>query len=74
MRLWDTSPVAAAAVVCADAGQPLTRLEWANYVPGLAYRARARNARFAGIGELARGLSEAVRGLAGSPLCAGRGR
>ena len=39
VRLWDTSPAAATAAVCAGAGQPLTRLEWANYVPGLAYRA-----------------------------------
>jgi WD40 repeat protein/transcriptional regulator with XRE-family HTH domain len=39
VRLWDTSPAAAVAAVCAGAGQPLTRLEWANYVPGLAYRA-----------------------------------
>jgi len=30
VRLWDTSPAAAVATVCAGAGQPLTRLEWAN--------------------------------------------
>ena len=39
VRLWDTRPAAAAAAVCANAGQPLTRLEWANYVPGRPYRA-----------------------------------
>ena len=37
--LWDTSPAAAQADVCADAGQPLTQQEWATYVPGLTYRA-----------------------------------
>jgi WD40 repeat protein len=37
--LWDTSPAAAEADVCADAGQPLTRQEWATYIPGLTYRA-----------------------------------
>jgi hypothetical protein len=42
VRLWDTSPATAAAAVCADAGQPLTRLEWATYVPGLAYRPPCR--------------------------------
>jgi hypothetical protein len=25
--------------ICADAGQALTRQEWATYVPGLTYRA-----------------------------------
>jgi WD40 repeat protein len=39
VHLWDTSPAAASAAVCAAAGQPLTRQEWATYVPGLAYRA-----------------------------------
>jgi len=39
VRLWDTSAAAAVAAVCANAGQPLTRLEWANYAPGVAYRA-----------------------------------
>jgi WD40 repeat protein len=39
VRLWDTSPAEAAVAVCANAGQPLTRLEWDNYVPGLAYQA-----------------------------------
>jgi WD40 repeat protein/transcriptional regulator with XRE-family HTH domain len=37
VRIWDTSPGAAAAAVCADAGQPLTRREWATDVPGLRY-------------------------------------
>jgi WD40 repeat protein/transcriptional regulator with XRE-family HTH domain len=39
VHLWDTSPAVARAAVCAAAGQPLTRQEWATYVPGLAYRA-----------------------------------
>jgi WD40 repeat protein len=39
VHLWDTSPAAAKADVCADAGQQLTRQEWATYVPGLTYRA-----------------------------------
>jgi WD40 repeat protein len=39
VHLWDTSPVAALAGICADAGQQLTREEWATYVPGLTYRA-----------------------------------
>jgi WD40 repeat protein len=38
VRLWDTSAAAAAQAVCASAGQPLTRLEWASFVPGLSYR------------------------------------
>ncbi len=36
--LWDTGFRAAATGVCALAGQPLTRSEWASYVPGLPYR------------------------------------
>jgi WD40 repeat protein len=39
VRLWDTDPATAAAAVCADAGQPLTREEWTTYVPGIPYRA-----------------------------------
>jgi WD40 repeat protein/transcriptional regulator with XRE-family HTH domain len=39
VHLWDASPAAAMADVCADAGQQLTRQEWATYVPGLPYRA-----------------------------------
>ena len=39
VHLWDTSPAAAKADVCADAGQQLTRQEWATYIPGLTYRA-----------------------------------
>ena len=39
VRLWDTSAATAEAAVCADAGQPLTRLEWDNYIPGRSYRA-----------------------------------
>ncbi len=37
VRLWDTAPRAAAAGVCAMAGQPLTRGEWATYLPGSTY-------------------------------------
>jgi WD40 repeat protein len=39
VRLWDTSASAAIAAECADSGQPITRLEWDNYVPGQPYRA-----------------------------------
>ena len=39
VRLWDTSASAAVAAECADSGQPITRLEWDNYVPGQPYRA-----------------------------------
>jgi WD40 repeat protein len=39
VRLWDTSAGAAAAAVCADAGQPISRLEWDNYIPARPYRA-----------------------------------
>lgn len=38
VRLWDTSPAVAARAICAGAGQPLTRKEWASYVPGIPYR------------------------------------
>ena len=38
VRLWDTQPLAAAATVCATSGQPLTRAEWAAYIPGLPYQ------------------------------------
>ncbi len=37
VRLWDTRASAAAEGVCAVAGQPITRTEWANYVPGRLY-------------------------------------
>ena len=39
VRLWDTSPTAARATVCANLGQPLSPGEWASYVPGVPYRA-----------------------------------
>jgi WD40 repeat protein/transcriptional regulator with XRE-family HTH domain len=35
--LWDTGASVAAHAVCAMAGQPLTRAEWAAYVPGQHY-------------------------------------
>ncbi|MHB1874389.1 MAG: nSTAND1 domain-containing NTPase [Streptosporangiaceae bacterium] len=38
VHLWNTDPAAVAAAICAGAGQPLTRQEWATYVPGVAYR------------------------------------
>ncbi|HTX27561.1 MAG TPA: hypothetical protein VME19_11140 [Streptosporangiaceae bacterium] len=37
VRLWDTSPAAAAAGVCAAAGDPITRQEWSRYVPGVPF-------------------------------------
>jgi WD40 repeat protein len=39
VRLWDTSTRAAVREVCATAGQPLTRREWATFIPGLPFRA-----------------------------------
>jgi WD40 repeat protein len=38
VRLWDTSLRAAEHGVCATSGQPLTRTEWASYIPRRAYR------------------------------------
>ncbi len=38
VHLWNTDPAAVAAAICANAGQPLTRQEWATYVPGVPYR------------------------------------
>ena len=39
VRLWDTTARAAASAVCGTAGQPLTRTEWAAYLPaGSGYR------------------------------------
>jgi WD40 repeat protein len=37
VRLWLLQPGAAAAMLCADSGQPLTRAEWASYIPGRIY-------------------------------------
>ena len=45
VRLWDTSAPAAARAVCATAGQPLTRAEWAAYLPGRRYAPPCRPAR-----------------------------
>ena len=39
VRLWDTSPAATRAAICANLGQPLSPREWASYVPGVPYRA-----------------------------------
>ena len=38
VHLWDARPADAKAAICADAGQQLTRQEWATYIPGLTYR------------------------------------
>ena len=38
VHLWDVSPGAAEAQVCANLGQPLTRAEWNVYVSGVPYR------------------------------------
>jgi WD40 repeat protein len=38
VRLWDTSAAAATRAVCGTAGQPLTRAEWAAYLPGRPYQ------------------------------------
>ena len=37
VRLWDTQARAAATEVCATGGQPLTKTEWADYLPGRPY-------------------------------------
>jgi hypothetical protein len=37
VRLWDTGVRAAAQLVCATAGQPLTHAEWSAYLPGRRY-------------------------------------
>jgi WD domain, G-beta repeat len=37
VRLWDTGVRPAAEAVCATAGPPLTRAEWAAYLPGRRY-------------------------------------
>jgi WD40 repeat protein len=37
VRLWLTSPTAAAAAVCATGAVPLTRAEWVSYAPGRRY-------------------------------------
>ena len=42
VRLWDTGVRAAAAGVCATAGQSLIRAEWADYVPGRRFRPPCR--------------------------------
>jgi WD40 repeat protein len=39
VHLWDTSPATAAARVCGNLGQPVTRAEWSSYAPGVPYRA-----------------------------------
>lgn len=38
VRLWSTDPTKAAAEVCAAAGDPITRAEWAQYVPDRPYQ------------------------------------
>jgi WD40 repeat protein len=48
VRLWRTAPSAAAAAVCAMAGDPLTRAEWRRYVPGVPYATPCRDGRPAG--------------------------
>ena len=42
VRLWSTDPAGAARRVCAVAGDPITREEWARYVPGLTHAALSR--------------------------------
>jgi WD40 repeat protein len=38
IRLWDTSPAAARADVCANLGLALSPTEWTSYAPGVPYR------------------------------------
>jgi len=42
--LWETDPEHVAAQICATAGDPLTRAEWEQYVPGLPYQRPCPNA------------------------------
>jgi WD40 repeat protein len=42
VRLWETRPAAAADAVCATSGQPLSRAEWASYIPEVAYHPPCR--------------------------------
>ena len=42
VRLWNTNPATADAAVCADAGQSITRQEWATYAPGISYQPPCR--------------------------------
>jgi WD40 repeat protein len=37
IRLWDTQARTAATGVCAAGGEPITRAEWADYIPGRLY-------------------------------------
>lgn len=37
VRIWETDPDAYAAQICASAGDPITKTEWTQYVPGAAY-------------------------------------
>jgi WD40 repeat protein/transcriptional regulator with XRE-family HTH domain len=37
VRLWLTDPAQAAALICAESGDPVTANEWAQYLPGRAY-------------------------------------
>jgi WD40 repeat protein len=39
VHLWQLSPAAALAGVCASAGQPLSAADWSSDVPGVSYRA-----------------------------------
>jgi WD40 repeat protein/transcriptional regulator with XRE-family HTH domain len=42
VRLWNTNPVAADAAVCANAGQSISRQEWATYAPGISFQPPCR--------------------------------
>ena len=42
VRLWNTNPAGADGVVCAGAGQSITRQEWAAYAPGISYQPPCR--------------------------------
>jgi WD40 repeat protein len=37
VRLWLTNPDSAASYICSTAGDPITRAEWARYIPGAPY-------------------------------------
>lgn len=37
-RMWDTDPARVAIIICATVGDPITRAEWARYVPDRPYQ------------------------------------
>jgi WD40 repeat protein len=42
VRLWNTDPDSVASWICANAGEPITPSEWAQFMPGQSYRPPCR--------------------------------